>query len=164
MHQFSSWKTPTSFLVCVFCVAGRMASPAQTFQTLANFNGANGYAPQTEMYLVQGLDGNLYGTTVGGGQYGQGIVFKITSTGNLTPLYSFCSKSDCADGYQPNAGLIQGTDGNFYGTTTFGGVSSSACSDVSPPGCGTVFKITPAGKLTTLHRFHLTTAATPTEG
>jgi len=161
MHNFCRWKT--TFLACVFCVVGTMTSPAQTFQTLANFDGTDGYDPLYEMYLVQGLDGNLYGTTSGGGAHNQGTVFKITATGTLTTLYSFCSKSDCADGYQPYAGLIQGTDGDFYGTTTFGG-ASSACSEVSPPGCGTVFKITPAGKLTTLHHFDLTDGATPFGG
>ena len=46
-----------------------------------------------------------------------GTVFKITPSGTLTTLYSFCSKSGCADGAYPHAGLVQATDGNFYGTT-----------------------------------------------
>jgi uncharacterized repeat protein (TIGR03803 family) len=64
-------------------------------------------------------------------------------------LYSFCSEKDCKDGADPYAGLIQGTDGNLYGTTEFGGTGS--CSDVD--GCGTAFKISLSGALTTLHRF-----------
>ena len=73
--------------------------------------------------LVQGRDGNFYGTTAYGGanqaydsRDGAGTVFKITAPGSLTFLYSFCSKDKCADGAHPN-GLIQGRDGNFYGTT-----------------------------------------------
>ena len=62
-----------------------------------------------------------------------------------TVLYNFCSQSGCADGSQPNAPLIQGTDGNFYGTTSLGGTSNY----------GTVFKITPSGTLTTLHQLQL---------
>jgi uncharacterized repeat protein (TIGR03803 family) len=72
-----------------------------------------------------------------------GTVFKITPGGTLTTLYSFCSQSGCADGIQPEAGLVQGTDGNFYGTTAFGGANAE----------GTVFKITPGGTLTTLYSF-----------
>jgi uncharacterized repeat protein (TIGR03803 family) len=71
------------------------------------------------------------------------MVFKITPTGTLTTLYSFCAQSGCTDGEYPVAGLVQGTDGNFYGTTPEGGAN----------GGGTVFKITPTGTLTTLYSF-----------
>src|SRR5664279_2559299 len=93
--------------------------------------------------LVQATDGNFYGTTNGGGANGVGTVFKITNSGMLTTLFSFCSQSVCADGAYPNARLVQATDGNFYGTTSEGGAN----------GLGTVFKITKRGKLTTLHSF-----------
>jgi len=93
--------------------------------------------------LVQGRDGNFYGTTPGGGN-GHGTVFKITPSGTLTTLYTF----NGTDGYNPQAGLIQATDGNFYGTTYSGG-TSNYCGG----GCGTVFKMTPSGSLTTLHSF-----------
>ena len=99
--------------------------------------------------LVQGTDGNFYGTTSErGSTENGGTVFKITPSGTLTTLYSFCSQPNCTDGSSPWAGLVQGSDGNFYGTTQFGG-SSNACES----GCGTVFKITAAGVLTTLHSF-----------
>ena len=94
--------------------------------------------------LVQGLDGNFYGTTRTGGANSQGTVFRITPGGVLTILYNFCMVSGCPDGFDPVAGLIQGTDGNFYGTTLGGGTG------VSP---GTVFQITSGGVLTTLHSF-----------
>ncbi len=108
--------------------------------------------------LVQGSDGNFYGTTWQGGvnsacfdgnARGCGTVFKITPDGIFTTLYSFCAQSLCTDGANPVAGLVQGSDGNFYGTTYLGG-SSTTCAG---GGCGTVFKITPAGGLTTLHSF-----------
>ena len=99
--------------------------------------------------LIQATDGNLYGTTGTGGTRGEGTVFKITSSGDLTTLYNFCSQTNCADGINPGAGLIQANDGNFYGTTYSGGA------DFNPPnyGSGTVFKITPSGVFTTLYNF-----------
>jgi uncharacterized repeat protein (TIGR03803 family) len=117
--------------------------------------------------LVQGTDGNFYGTASDGGvgpychiRNGCGTIFKITPAGKLTPLYKFCSQTNCIDGRNPQAGLVQGTDGNFYGTAVYGG-SSPAC---GRQGCGTVFKITPAGKLTTLHSFHNTDGRYATAG
>jgi uncharacterized repeat protein (TIGR03803 family) len=99
--------------------------------------------------LVQGTDGNLYGTTESGGNPGGGTVFKITPSGALTVLYNFCSKGrdPCPDGEEPVAGLVEGTDGNFYGTTEEGGINGGNC-DI---GCGTIFRVTPKGELTTLH-------------
>jgi len=80
--------------------------------------------------LVQGTDGNLYGTTYRGGDYGNGAIFNITLSGTLTRLYSFPGP----DGANPYAGLVQGTDGNFYGTTYDG---ANGCTY----GCGTVFSL-----------------------
>jgi len=92
------------------------------------------------LVLTNGL---LYGTTYYGGQFGKGVIYKITTGGTLTTLYSFCSTSDCADGANPTGGLALGSDGNFYGETDFGGAQNQ----------GTIFKVTSAGKLTTLHSF-----------
>jgi len=126
-----------------------------TFKTLVNFDGTNGADPQL-MTLVQGFDGTFYGTTVEGGSQNSGTVFKITAAGNLITPYNFCSKTNCSDGEQPYAGLVQATGGNFYGSTVEGG-GSSQCSQ----GCGTVFKITPSGTLTTLHSFDVSDGAYP---
>jgi uncharacterized repeat protein (TIGR03803 family) len=117
--------------------------PAQTFTTLLTFDSTDGANPYQK--LIQGTDGNLYGTTADGGANAAGTVFKITTGGALTTLYSFCSQggTGCTDGEDPNAALVQGTDGNFYGTTYGGGAS----------GDGTVFKITSGGALTTLYNF-----------
>jgi len=107
--------------------------------------------------LVQGSDGNFYGTTEYGGLINAsycpmtcGTVFEISPSGTLTTLHEFCSESSCADGSRPWAGLILATDGNLYGTTEYGGANiNSFCS----LGCGTAFKITPDGTLTTLYSF-----------
>jgi uncharacterized repeat protein (TIGR03803 family) len=107
--------------------------------TLVSFDGTDGSNPSS--VLVQGGDGNFYGTTEYGGENGgAGTVFKMTPTGQLTVLYAFSGGSD---GSIPNAGLVQGVDGSFYGTTYEGGAS----------GEGTVFKIESSGALTTLHSF-----------
>jgi uncharacterized repeat protein (TIGR03803 family) len=89
--------------------------------------------------LIQGSDGNFYGTTGNGGPTGVGTVFKITSSGVETVIFSFSG----ADGISPFGALVQGSDGNFYGTTSSGGPNSN----------GTVFKVTPAGAMTILHPF-----------
>ena len=99
----------------------------------------NGKSPAAA--LVQGSDGNFYGTTYGGGTNGgYGTVFKISTNGALTTLYSFTGGND---GANPDAGLVQGSDGNFYGTTYGGGTN----------GAGTVFKISTNGALTSLYSF-----------
>lgn len=100
-------------------------SPAGELTTLHSFDGTDGGEPLGG--LVQGQDGNLYGTTFNGGANdscpigGCGTVFKMTTGGSVTTLYSFCTTANCTDGATPGAGLVQGTDGNFYGTTVAGG-------------------------------------------
>ena len=123
MSELSWWKTACA--VALLGAATAIASPAQTFTTLVNFNYTNGANPYF-MSLVQGTDGNLYGTTEGGGANGEGTVFKVTPTGTLTTLYSFCAKTNCTDGAVPFGGLVLGTDGNFYGTTAAGGPAPAA--------------------------------------
>lgn len=125
-----------------------------TLTTLHSFDGTDGYMATG---LVQGINGNFYGTTASGGasnscMNGCGTVFKITPKGILSTLHSF----DGTDGSGPYSGLVQGTDGNFYGTTAYGGANNS-CTD----GCGTIFKITTEGVLTTLHSFDGTDGSSP---
>ncbi len=102
--------------------------------------------------LIQAPDGSFYGTT-GGGGHGFGTVFKITPSGVLTTLYSFCPNGlyHCNDGSTPLAGLVLATDGNFYGTTEVGGAQ----------GFGTVFRISPNGRLKTIHVFESTDGGDP---
>jgi uncharacterized repeat protein (TIGR03803 family) len=127
-------------------------TPAGKLTTLYNFcsqtNCADGAAPRAG--LIQTSSGNFYGTTYGGGAAGWGTVFQLSPAGMLTTLYSFCSLTNCADGYESNSGLIQASNGNFYGTLLAGGAS----------GHGTLFEITPAGVFTTLHSFCTQTSCT----
>jgi uncharacterized repeat protein (TIGR03803 family) len=129
---------------------GGVLTTLHSFCSQTDITGACLDGSQPERGLVQGADGNFYGTTMLGGANdgpgfpsGAGTVFKITRAGALTTLYSFCSQTNCLDGGAP-IDLVQGSDGNFYGTTPFGGAN----------GDGTVFEITPAGVLTTLHSFY----------
>ena len=129
-------------------------SPSGTYTNLYSFVGypTDGGNPQAG--LVQGSDGNFYGTTSGGGagidcgSRGCGTVFRISPRGNETNLYSFVGPP--TDGSKPVAGLVQGSDGNFYGTTCFGGTNYD----------GTVFRISPSGTYTNLYSF----GSDPTDG
>jgi uncharacterized repeat protein (TIGR03803 family) len=122
-------------------------TPNGKLTTVHYFDDTNGAYPGAG--LVQATNGEFYGTTVGGGAHNAGTVFKMTASGTLTKLYDFCSQTDCQDGAYPSAALIQAADGSLYGTTYQGGVLNSYCG----LGCGTVFKITPSGKLKTLYTF-----------
>jgi uncharacterized repeat protein (TIGR03803 family) len=94
--------------------------------------------------LIQAADGNFYGVTFFGGADNLGAVFKITPAGVETLLYSFAGGVTVGpDGAHPSAGLIQGSDGNLYGTTSNGGTN----------GTGTVFKVTSAGAETVVYSF-----------
>jgi uncharacterized repeat protein (TIGR03803 family) len=122
-------------------------TPSGTVTTLYDFTGAAG-GPQSA--LVQAANGNLYGTTEYGGHTclfdadSCGTVFTMTLSGELTTIHEFMN----TDGAFPYGGLIQATDGNFYGTTAGGG--NSICED----GCGTLFQMTASGAVTTLKRLN----------
>ncbi len=115
-----------------------------TFCSLANC--ADGEYPRGA--LIQAPNGNLYGTTLGGGAYNGGTVFELTPGGKLTTLYSFCAQANCADGQAPQNPLVLAPNGRLYGTSYYGG---PYCIEYG--GCGTVFELTTSGKLTTLHQF-----------
>jgi len=131
-------------------------TPMGTLTTLYSFcaltNCADGEFPNGG--LIEGSDGNFYGTTAGDGVHNFGTVFIISPQGSMRILYGFCALPNCGDGQNPAAGLVQGSDGNFYGTTYFGGANK----------LGTVFKITPQGTLTTLHSFASADGADPAYG
>ncbi len=124
-------------------------TPSGVLTTLHSFTGypTDGYQPSA--VLLQGSDGSLYGTTLYGGQSnicmtnGCGTVFKVSPGGGFTTVYSFCTQVGCPDGFNPRGALIQAADGNFYGTTLYGGINTG----------GTVFQMTPGGTLTTLYSF-----------
>ena len=123
-------------------------SPGGAYTNLHSFAGGFYYGNSDGQRpyggLVQGHDGNFYGTTTGGGTNVNvaGTVFRITPSGACTTLYSF---GGAPDGGVPGAGLVLGSDGNFYGTTQSGG--TNAC------GCGTIFRISPSGQYKNLYSF-----------
>jgi uncharacterized repeat protein (TIGR03803 family) len=137
-QRLKSFRTSAALILTTLMLMVATGATAQTFTTLHIFDLTDGADPYAG--LIQATDGNLYGTTYSGGanEY-DGTVFKITPSGTLTTLHSF----DGTDGYDSRAGLVQATNGDFYGTTSSGGAE----------GVGTVFKITPGGALTTLHSF-----------
>ena len=127
-------------------------TPGGVETVLYSFGAAAGDGATPYAGLVQGSDGNFYGTTENGGASGAGTVFKVTPGGVEAVLYSFKGYAG-SDGSGPQSTLIQGSDGNFYGTTTSGGANTHG---------GTVFKITPEGVESVLYSF--TRAADPIGG
>ena len=116
--------------------------------TLVHFSGTSGAnvgsSPASPLLLA--ADGNFYGTTQAGGTKGGfGTVYQMSPSGEMVSLASFTGTTGSAPGANPAGALVQGADGNFYGTTTFGGTGAS--------GWGTVFKATPAGVVTCLASF-----------
>ena len=137
-------------IVLLVVLAGRAFNAGAQIETnLHSFvSFPEGALPQDG--LVQGSDGNFYGTTVYGGMstncyLGCGTVYRISTSGSYTSLYSFGSSPN--DGTGPNGGLVQGYTGYLYGTTQNGGTG------ICNIGCGTVFLITPSGYEATLYSF-----------
>lgn len=125
-------------------------SPAGKLTTLYSFcaqsSCQDGAYPNAGLVLT--ANGDLYGTTFQGGANTFGTVFKFTPGGTLATVYNFCSVGACLDGQYPIGGLVPGANGDLYGTTWEGGGITGDLYSI-----GTVFKITPAGALTTLHAF-----------
>ncbi len=134
-------------VIVLVILAGRtFHANAQTESSLYSFGSSLTDGGNPQAGLVQGRDGNFYGTTSGGGTIGQendrwGTVFRISPSGSETILHSFPSFP--TDGSVPYGGLVQGSDGNFYGTTEYGGNLNR----------GTLFRISPSGTYTNLYSF-----------
>jgi uncharacterized repeat protein (TIGR03803 family) len=133
--------------------AGKLTN---TYGFCAQSNCADGEEPWSSIIL--GSDGNFYGTTNISGSGNAGTAFKMTIGGKLVTLYSFCQPGPCSEGAYP-VGLMQASNGNFYGTTSNGG---------SQGNYGTIFEITKSGTFKTLYNFcsktHCTDGATPLSG
>ena len=110
-------------------------------------NCTDGYVPGAPLVAANGIFYSAAGLSGGG----DGFLYKITPNGNFSILYTFCSQTNCTDGVDPG-GIIRGANGNFYGTTAAGGTTNF----------GTIFEITPAGKLTTLYNFTACSDSNPT--
>jgi uncharacterized repeat protein (TIGR03803 family) len=133
-----------------------------TFTRLHTFMGPEGRSPRAP--LIQANDGSFYGTTSSGGTAGfnvavKGTIFKMTSAGLVTPLHTFTFPNDLNSGANPEGPLMQASDGNFYGSTPTGGTGHSGFG-----GDGTVFRMDPAGNVTTLHSFNRTDGYVPLGG
>ena len=117
--------------------------------TIFSFDGTNGAGPGIGNGLIVGNDGALYGVTAGGGLSGDGTIFRITTNGDFTMLASF-NGADCS--YPQD--IIQASDGNFYGTTFYGGTGDSYS-------FGAVFQMTSGGQINTLFQFNGTNGNDP---
>ena len=125
-------------------------TPAGALTVLYNFDSTHGAGPYAP--LVQGSDGNFYGTArAGGSKNNGGVVFKLTAAKKLTVLYNFDATGGTPDGVRPYAGLIQATDGNFYGVASAGGAN----------GAGTLYRLTKTGVYSTLYNFASATGSLP---
>ncbi len=114
-------------------------TPAGIVTNIYSFDNTHGRAPEAP--VIQGSDGNFYGSTNIGGN-GEGVVFRLTPRGAIRLLHNFPDPNFPNDGGNPVSGIIQATDGNFYGATAGGGTVS-----------GVIFKITPAGDYSILYDF-----------
>ena len=121
-------------------------SPFGLLTTLGDFDGTNGAFPLAA--LTEGTDGTFYGVTSAGGVAGLGAVFRLSPDGVLSNVFSF---SGGLDGSHPRGALLVSSDGNLYGTTSDGGTY----------GVGTIFRLSPAGSLTTISQFDGFNGANP---
>ncbi len=146
-------------LAALFAAARPGCAASLTITVLHSFNLSDGSAPEAP--LLQASDGNFYGTTIGGGDDGNGCVqtcwgtvFKLTPQGRLTLLHTFATRDIPTDGCQPWGGLTEGSDGYLYGTTFGGG--AGPC-----PSAGTFYKVSKTGQFQTLHVFCCTDGGNP---
>jgi uncharacterized repeat protein (TIGR03803 family) len=149
-EQFHMKRATTMYIAILLSTTLALTAPAAraqtgTFTSLHSFDNTEGPAPVAG--LVQGSDGNFYGTTRDGGPNSNGAVFKITASGDLNVLHMFSGQ----DGDSPVGGMVQGVNGTYYGTTRDGGTNGYTGAGT---GCGTIFKITSSGVLTVMHSFN----------
>jgi uncharacterized repeat protein (TIGR03803 family) len=131
--------------IALAALIGARPASAQTYTPLYTYpiDSRNHSGIVTPGLMVQGTDGNLYGTNMDDQTFATGSAFRMTPTGKYKLVYPFCSATACSDGTNPPGGLTLGQDGNLYGTTQNGGTKNF----------GTVFSLTTSGKLSTLYNF-----------
>ncbi len=123
-----------------------------SYSNLYSFQGPPNDGEGPGVGLTRGNDGNFYGVTMGGGTGNSGTVFRFSTNRTETMLYSFAGSTN--DGAEPLSPLVLGSDGNFYGTTFFGGITNVASIGfVDMLGLGTVFRISPGGSYQLLYLF-----------
>jgi uncharacterized repeat protein (TIGR03803 family) len=144
--RFSSPYLAALAMTLIVAALGISSAHAQTYTDIHDFDTPTLSSPQYDGILAQGRDGDLYGTTPLGGDFGRGGIFSITPSGGYAVIRSFDSTMA-----NPYSGLTLGSDGNFYGTTFNGGTALF----------GTVFQMTPDGTVTVLHSFQLVEGAGP---
>jgi uncharacterized repeat protein (TIGR03803 family) len=149
----------TGFLLFALTVALLPAAGvAQTESVLYNFCSTDtmsvactdGSAPNQG--VIQASDGNYYGTTTTGGANSAGTVFRLTPSGTLTTLYSFCASAGCADGSNPSTPLVEAPDGSLYGGTAAGGTGEDSAEHCEN-GCGVIYRLTLAGAQSVVYNF-----------
>ena len=134
-----------SVIALMFLCVLSVAASAQTFTKLALLNETTGTSPRSP--LVQGVDGNLYGTAAASGAFGGGTFFQFIPSGTVNVLYNFCLNDvgNCPDGANPSGQIALGRDGNFYGTTQGGFYQAE--------GNGSIYKMTSTGLMTEIYNF-----------
>jgi uncharacterized repeat protein (TIGR03803 family) len=132
----------------VLLVAFNSSVQAQTYTESVIYSFGHGVDGNEPLFsgVVRDAAGNLYGTTIAGGTFSGGTVFKVDQSGKETVLHNFFGGRD---GEKPYAGLVRDAAGRLYGTTYNGGNQNSTCSS----GCGVVFEIDLYGHEKILHRF-----------
>jgi uncharacterized repeat protein (TIGR03803 family) len=128
----------------------KMSTTGTLLMSVTVHGGAEPQYPQAP--LIEGTDGNFYGTSNKGGDlaYSGGTVFQCTPLGVVTVLHGFTDP----EGDSPEGGVVEGSDGNFYGTTEANGTSNF----------GAIYRVTPAGDFTVLHQFTGSHPTGPTDG
>jgi uncharacterized repeat protein (TIGR03803 family) len=143
--RISPWLRVAAQAIALAALLGARPAAAQTYTKLYEYpiDSRNHSGIVTPGLMVQGTDGNLYGTNMDDQTFAQGSAFRMTPSGKYKLVYQFCSATGCSDGVNPPGGLTLGQDGNLYGSTQSGGTKNF----------GTVFSLTMSGKLTTLYNF-----------
>lgn len=155
-NSYGSITSSVAILTVVSPAPGIVFSNLYSFGTVQDGNLLDGASPYSALLLD--ANGNLYGTTHGGGGgfFGYGTVFKVTTAGEVANLYSFGTIQDtngnALDGSNPYSSLIRGADANLYGTTYYGGAYVNPLLPFSD-GFGTLYRVTTNGDLTTLYSF-----------